>query len=100
MVHDLDVMRRAVLPAEADPQLPIDANAVLPRPIALALLQSIPGRYSQFLERDRRIEHQKLAAHHAPQQRRKPPHGLAIKQPFTIAIGETGDHASIVTLGI
>lgn len=98
IVYDLDVLRRAVFPAKADPPLLIDANAVLPRPIALELLQSIPGWYPQFIESDRGIEQQQFAKHHAPQRGRKTPHWLAIKEPLTIAIGETGDHVDIVTL--
>jgi len=92
IVYDFDIMRRAVFPAKAHPPLLIDTNAMVPSPIALELLEAIPKRHPKFIQRDCGIEQQQLAEHDAPQCGWKSPHRLSIKQSFSIAVGETGDH--------
>jgi hypothetical protein len=42
VVHDLNIEGVTIAPLEADPVLIVDANAVLPLPVALESLQPIP----------------------------------------------------------
>src|SRR5439155_17688190 len=50
VVHDLDVLRFAVLPHEADPILVIDPDAVLPPPITAKGLEVIARKRAQVVE--------------------------------------------------
>jgi hypothetical protein len=43
VVRDLDLVRVAVSPDEADPKLVIDSNAMLPQAVSLESFQSIAG---------------------------------------------------------
>src|SRR5947207_11479294 len=55
VVHDLHAVGVAVLPDEADAPLVVDANAMLPRPVALQRLEPVAGRHAQRIEpRDRK----------------------------------------------
>jgi hypothetical protein len=56
IVDDLNVMRVATLPAEADPPLPIDPNAILSLPIAVQRFQLIAGRNAQLNQVCRRVK--------------------------------------------
>jgi hypothetical protein len=48
-------------PLEADPELIVDSDAVLPLPVAAQFLQAIAGGNAQVIERQRAIEHGKLS---------------------------------------
>jgi hypothetical protein len=61
VVHDLDVLRTASGPSEADPPLLIDSNAVLSRATDLELLESVPWRHSKIVQGLGCIEDQELA---------------------------------------
>lgn len=56
IVNDLDLMRIARIPDEADPPLIVDPDAVLPSSISLQFLQPIPERNPKILERNGGIE--------------------------------------------
>lgn len=56
VVADLDFVRSIGAPDEADPPLLVDANAVLPGPVASEALQAIPGWTSEVSQRTRRIQ--------------------------------------------
>src|SRR5215204_7322261 len=58
IIYDLDVRRtgRPIGPFEADPPLIVDADAMLPLPIALQRLHAIPGKCSEVAQRCRCIE--------------------------------------------
>ena len=61
VIHDFDTVRRAVFPEKANAPLGIDADAVLPGPVALELFQPVGGRDAQIVKGFRRVEHIKLA---------------------------------------
>ena|SRR5713226_7338053 len=51
IVRDLGIVDIPLLPAEAHAPLVIDADIVLPRPVAGTFFESIPRRYRKTLER-------------------------------------------------
>lgn len=59
VVDDLDGERVAVVPAEADPPLGIDPDAVLTETISAQGFEAIPGRHSKIGQRFRSMQHQK-----------------------------------------
>jgi hypothetical protein len=92
IVSDLDVGRSGSTPAEADPLLVVDPDAVLSRPISPESLEPIPGRHPQIVERLRSIDDQQLPIRHPLQIRAEPPHALTPPDPFRVRIGERPDH--------
>jgi hypothetical protein len=82
VINDLYVVGVPGPPAEADPPLLVDANAVLARPVTLELLESIRRRDSQVLQGRRGIEHPKFSERDALNIRSKPLDALALKQPL------------------
>lgn len=67
VVHDLHTVGVSVPPTEADSPLLIDPDTVLPRPITLELLESIPWGYAQVLQAKRRVQLNQFAQGHALQ---------------------------------
>ena len=65
VVDDLNVMGVVALPAEANPKLVVDADAVLAETITGQLFESIGGRHLQIGEGRGRIEHNKLTKSNA-----------------------------------
>src|SRR6188508_446546 len=61
IVDDLDIVRIAVLPAKADPELIIDADAPLSAPVALQSFQLVARRAAQSFHGNGRVQHRKLA---------------------------------------
>ena len=61
VVHDLDVLRFAVLPHEADPILVIDPDAVLPPPITTKGLEVIARKRAQVVESLGRVQLRQIA---------------------------------------
>ena len=57
VVADIDGMRILSAPLEADSELMVDSDAVLPLPVAAQFLQTIPGGHPQVIERPRVIKH-------------------------------------------
>ena len=53
VIDDLDVMRIAVVPAETDAPLVVDADAVLAIAVSFQCLQAVAGRYAQVVQRGR-----------------------------------------------
>jgi hypothetical protein len=92
VVNDLDVSSPGSSPAEADPPLIIDPDAVLPRPIAAELLEPIPGRHAQIIKCLRRIDDQQLPIRHPLQIWTKAPYPLTPPDPFRVRIRERPDH--------
>jgi len=56
VVHDLDILRVTVDPAEADPPLVVDPDAVLPCSVAAEPLEPVPRGHPQVLEAHSGIE--------------------------------------------
>lgn len=92
IVNDLDVVGVCAFPPKTHAPLVVDSNAVLPLAIAAELLQAIPGRHPEILERFRRVDSNELPEHDAPKVCWEPPDGLESEQAFGIAIAEGLDH--------
>ena len=60
VIDDLDAQRLALAPHEAKPPLVADADAVLPRPVALQGFQAVARRYAQIVKPLRRVQRLKL----------------------------------------
>jgi len=77
-------------PDEAQPELIIDADAVLAAPVSVQRLQAIGRRYAQIPQIGRNVEHRQLAQSSgfdvAP-----PRHALAIEQRMRAFAGERLD---------
>ena len=56
IVHELDRVCVTVLPDKADTPLVVDANAVLPRPVALQRLEPVARREAQSVKARRGME--------------------------------------------
>lgn len=78
-------------PDEAKPELIVDADAVLPGPIATQGFQTIPGRDPQVIQRCRDLEHVQLAQGDLLD---LPPasHGNPGKERAGIRVAERADH--------
>jgi hypothetical protein len=93
IVHYLNVKGIGLNPAEADPPLVVDLNAVLPRPITGEGLQPIPGNQSQIGNGCRRMNVIELSLGH---------YGNTLKLPAELApedllgflVPERPDHIS------
>ena len=92
IVNDLDLMRIAVLPSEADAPLIVDPNTVLPSALPSQLLQSIPRRDAQIIEGFRGIDDNQLSQHGAPEVARVSADPLPLEQPLGVPIAEALDH--------
>ena len=97
VVSDVDVVRIAFSPAEADAPLGVDPDAVLTRAVASKLLQSISRRKPQVCKALGSIEVEELAKSNPLNFGCKPPNGLPLKQPFRLAVREAPNHAEIIT---
>jgi hypothetical protein len=71
VVHNLNVVRVAVAPDEAQPPLIVDADAVLSDAIACQRLQPIAGRLTEIFQVGRRRQRAQFAAGHLGQIARK-----------------------------
>jgi hypothetical protein len=60
VIHDLNVMRIAVAPGEADAPLVIDPNAVGPRAVAFQQFKLVSGRHAKIPKPQCSIQIQKL----------------------------------------
>src|SRR5437762_13703735 len=98
VVHDLHAVGVAVLPDEADAPLVVDADAVLPRPVALQRLEPVAGRHSQRIEPSRGVKLRQLAPRHGMQCGCQPAHVLAGEHAGGILVREGLDHRRILTL--
>jgi hypothetical protein len=92
IVNDLDLVRIAILPTEADSPLVIDADAVLARAITAELLEAIPRRHPEILQLLGGINHDQLPEHHPDQFGGKAADTLTPEQSLGIRIGEALDH--------
>ena len=92
IVDDLDVVRVAVLPPEADAPLIVDANAVLPGAIPFQLLQAVAGRDAEVLKLLRGVDEAELPEQRPLEVGREAADALALKQALGVPISETLDH--------
>jgi len=92
IVHNFHGESIFTLPAEANPILVIDADAVLSRPIASQRLQTIARRRPQIVQAPRLIQHQQLSSGNALNAGWQPARCLVIEQPLGFPTGETAYH--------
>jgi hypothetical protein len=92
VIDDLDVVCISGSPAETDPPLGVDPNAMLAGPIPLQLLQTIARRQPQIIERRRCIEHTELPERDPLEICPQLSHREALEETFGIAVPEALDH--------
>ena len=92
IVHDLNILGSAIVPAETDPPLIIDPDAVLPRAIAREPFEAVTRRYTEIVERIRRMHHQQLSKRDTLNDA-KPPGVAAQKQGFRMGTSKAPDHS-------
>jgi hypothetical protein len=61
VIHDFYVVSITIDPLEANPPLVIDANTVLPRPVAAEPLQPVRWRDAKTVQCDSSVAHAQLA---------------------------------------
>ena len=93
VVNNLDLIRIAVSPAEANAPLIIDTDTVLARSVPLELLQAIARGDSQVLELLGGVNETELPQHRPLEVSREVPHGLALEEPLSVPIGKALDHS-------
>tara|TARA_R110002012_G_scaffold223719_1_gene395676 strand:- start:571 stop:723 length:153 start_codon:yes stop_codon:yes gene_type:complete len=49
VINNFDIFRTSLGPAEANPELPVDSNAVLTLAVTMQWLQHISGRYFKII---------------------------------------------------
>ena len=91
VVHDLDVLRFAVLPHEADPILVIDPDAVLPPPITAKGLEVIARKRAQVVESLGGVQLRQLALSD-PSNVPEPTRRVPLKQRLGVSVPEGTDH--------
>jgi hypothetical protein len=79
VVHDLNLVRIAVTPGEADAPLVIDPNAIRPRPFPFEQFQLASGRDAKILQPECPIQVQKLPPRR-PFDGLKPPNPAVLKE--------------------
>jgi|KBSSwiStaDraftv2_1062776.scaffolds.fasta_scaffold15201_5 hypothetical protein len=92
IVNDLDLVRVTISPPKADPPLIVDANTVLPDAIAFELLEAVPRRHPEIVQRFGRVHGDQFAQHRPQELSGIAPNALALEQGFGIPIGEALDH--------
>jgi hypothetical protein len=91
IVDDFDGMRLALLPDKADPPLVVDADRMLPGPVASQGLKPVARRRAQIIQPASRMQQKQLAAD-AALYRREMPNRPVVKQEFGILLRERSDH--------
>ncbi len=100
VIDDLNVEHIALLPYETDAPLIVDANTVLPLPVALEQLQPVAGDGSQIPELPSGIEHPQFAESYVLDSL-KLLDSLAVKESLSIDRAEGPDHSSdTITPGV
>ena len=91
VVHDLDVLRFAILPHEADPKLVIDPDAVLPPAITAKGFEVIARKRAQVVESLGCMQLRQLALSD-PSNVPEPTRRVPLGQRLGISVPEGPDH--------
>ena len=92
IVDDLDVVGVAADPAEANAELVVDTDAVLPEAITSQFLESVGRRHLQVGESCGGIEHNKFAEGNALEIRLKSADFLALEEAFGGVVAKVANH--------
>jgi hypothetical protein len=96
IIDDFDVLGTRIGPSETNPELTVDADAVLSFPVAFKGFQTIPGWYAKVLQQPRDFQPPKFAARHRSNIG-KPLYRIALGQDLRIRTPEGFDHGIIIT---
>jgi len=94
VVHDLDIARVSVAPAETDSPSIIDANAVLTDAVGTESLETIARRRSQIIEPTGRIDRQELRPRATLYLHGQAAHGVTREDSRGQLVRETLDHGA------
>jgi len=92
VVHDLDVVRIAAVPSEADPPLVVDPDAVLACAIAAQPFQAVSRRHAKIVQPRRGIQHPELSQSHLLNPCSEPANRPTVEEPLGFPISEALDH--------
>jgi len=92
IVDNLNIPSRAATPFEAYPPLIVDADAVLPAPVAVQSFETIAGRNAQIVELLRGVDGKKLRSGPALNLIRQSPDHVAAKQRGRSLVGKALNH--------
>ena len=92
VIYDFDSVRIALMPAEANAPLVVDADAVLPRTTAFQGFQAVAGRQGQIAQFARTIKLRELPQGHALNLRRQAVVTPPLPQPLSFPASEVGNH--------
>lgn len=96
IIDDLDRLRPAVLPHEANPPLIVDPDAKLAGAVSLQGLQTIPRRNPKVLQRPSTVQVKKLSASYSVDAR-EPRHMPIPEQGRSVLATERPDHPFLLT---
>ena len=96
IVGDFDVQGIAVSPAEADPPLIVDPDAVLTPPIPGQLFKAISGRNSQIGQSIGGVKHEELLQSRAVDVLRELSRAFTLEDPFGLWVFEAPNHTIII----
>lgn len=92
IIHNFNVARVFTVPAEAEAPLVVDADAVLPRPIAFQGFQAVAGRQGQVAQFARAIKLRELPQGHPLNLGRQAVAPPSLPQPLCLPASEVGNH--------
>jgi hypothetical protein len=96
VVNDPDIIGCSVMPSKTDPPLLIDADAVLPPPIALQRFEPIAGRYAEIVQRSGLIQHTQLTQSSRLDLYGQSPTSKATPNARCLGIGKALDHGPMI----
>jgi hypothetical protein len=94
VIHNLNVMRIAVTPREADAPLVIDSNAIRPRAVSLQQFKLIPGRHAKILQPPCLMQVQKLPPRRPLDGLKSPDHAV-LKERSGVRAPERSDQVPV-----
>lgn len=92
IVDDLHVMRLIADPAETDPPLVVDANAMLSEAIGRELLQMVRGRNSEVGEACCGVQDEQLSKNDSMKVRRQPSDPFSFEKSFRVWVAKASNH--------
>jgi hypothetical protein len=92
VVHDLNVVRIAAVPPEADPPLIVDPDAVLTCAITAQPFQAVPRRHAKIVQPRRSIKHPELPQGHLLHPRSEPANRPTVEELLGFPVSEALDH--------